>query len=202
LDAGELRTARSRPAPPAADAPAARYHCGSPRLARAQTEKEEAPRTSCRYSPRAPTLISVTKAGYDRSCGRHCRGRLCREDAPRILSPGTPGRRALARSLPTSSSKGRKGARVRSPSYRHRVGAIAPRRRDPIAGGREVVRPLCDFGAAYTGPVSNTDEDDQPGRYMPTKEQLVRVPRGLTIEERQRFLRKDLDEMAGLKDTK
>jgi hypothetical protein len=61
---------------------------------------------------------------------------------------------------------------------------------------------LCDFDAAYTGPVSNTDDDDQPGRYMPTKEQLVRVPRGLTIEERQRFLQKDLDDMAGLKDTK
>ena len=50
--------------------------------------------------------------------------------------------------------------------------------------------------------MSNTDEDDQPGGYMPTKELLVRVPRRLTIEERQRFLRKDLDDMAGLKDTK
>ena len=61
---------------------------------------------------------------------------------------------------------------------------------------------LCHFDAAYTGPVSNTDEDDQPGRYMPTKQQRVRVPSGLTMEERQRFLQKDLDEMAGLQDTK
>ena len=61
---------------------------------------------------------------------------------------------------------------------------------------------LRDFDAAYTGPVSKTDADDPPGPYVPSKHQLVRVPRGLTMEERQRFLQKDLDEMAGLKDTK
>ena len=53
---------------------------------------------------------------------------------------------------------------------------------------------LRDFDATYTGPVSNTDEDDQPGRYMPTKQQLVRVPSGLTMEERQRFLQRDVDD--------
>jgi hypothetical protein len=40
--------------------------------------------------------------------------------------------------------------------------------------------------------VSKTDEDDQLGRYMPTKQQLVRVPRRLTREERKRFLQEDL----------
>jgi hypothetical protein len=54
---------------------------------------------------------------------------------------------------------------------------------------------LRDFGAAYTGPVSSVPQDAS-GPYVPTAIQLVRVPRGLTREERQRSLQKDLDDMA------
>jgi hypothetical protein len=41
-----------------------------------------------------------------------------------------------------------------------------------------------------------------PWRADLNTKQRVRVPHGLTIEECQRFLQKDLDDMAGLKDTK
>ena len=58
---------------------------------------------------------------------------------------------------------------------------------------------LRDFGATYTGPVSNNDGMIRRAPYLPTKQQRVRVPRGLTMEER---VQKDLDDMAGLKDTK
>jgi hypothetical protein len=56
---------------------------------------------------------------------------------------------------------------------------------------------LRDFDATYTGPVSKTDADDPAGPYVPTKQQHVRVPRGLTMEERQRFLQKDLEDAIG-----
>jgi hypothetical protein len=60
---------------------------------------------------------------------------------------------------------------------------------------------LRDFKAVYTGPVRRVPADP-PGPYVPTAMQRVRVPRGLTVEERRRFLQKDLDDMAGFKDTK
>ena len=56
-------------------------------------------------------------------------------------------------------------------------------------------RLLCDFGATYTGPVeaaSRRTPDRSP--YVPTAMQLVRVPRGLTREERKRSLQEDLGE--------
>jgi hypothetical protein len=45
--------------------------------------------------------------------------------------------------------------------------------------------------------VSKTDADDPAGPYVPTKQQHVHVPRGLTMEERQRFLQKDLEDAIG-----
>jgi hypothetical protein len=69
----------------------------------------------------------------------------------------------------------------------HRDGGIASQ-----ADASFYAHLLRDFDATYTGPVSKTDEDDQLGRYMPTKQQLVRVPRRLTREERKRFLQEDL----------
>jgi hypothetical protein len=52
---------------------------------------------------------------------------------------------------------------------------------------------LRDFDATYTGPARSV-RADPPGPYVPTAMQRVHVPRGLTVEERQRFLRKDLED--------
>ena len=80
----------------------------------------------------------------------------------------------------------------------HKDGAIASQ-----ADAMFYARLLCDFGATYLGTVeaaSRRTPDQSP--YVPTAMQLVRVPRGLTREGRRRFLQKDLDDMAGLKDKK
>lgn len=56
---------------------------------------------------------------------------------------------------------------------------------------------LRDFDATYTGSVSKTKADDPAGPYVPTKQQRVRVPHGLTKEKRRSFLQKDLDDAIG-----
>ena len=76
----------------------------------------------------------------------------------------------------------------------HKDGAIASQ-----ADAMFYARLLCDFGAAYTGPVSSVPQDAS-GPYVPTAMQLVRVPRGLTREERQRSLQKDLDDAIAYED--
>ena len=56
---------------------------------------------------------------------------------------------------------------------------------------------LRDFDATYTGPMRCAQQDTS-GPYVPTAMQRVRVPHGLTKEERQRFLQKDLDDAIDL----
>jgi hypothetical protein len=54
-------------------------------------------------------------------------------------------------------------------------------------------RLIRDFCATYTAP-KRTAAPDPAGPYVPTAMQRVRVPSGLSFEERQSFLQKDLDD--------
>jgi hypothetical protein len=90
----------------------------------------------------------------------------------------------------------------------HQDGAIANKSvRDPDA--RFYANLLRDFGATYTGPVSNVsaaaDQEEAggnplpgicvPGKpYTPTVAQRVKVPRGLSRKQEAEFLARDLEE--------
>jgi hypothetical protein len=84
-------------------------------------------------------------------------------------------------------------------SEAHRIAAelVRVHRDDAIRSHKDAsfyAHLLRDFDATYTGPVSKTDADHPAGPYVPTKQQCVRVPYGLTLEERRRFLQEDLDD--------
>ena len=57
-------------------------------------------------------------------------------------------------------------------------------------------RLIRDFGATYTAP-KRTAVPDPAGPYVPTAMQRVRVSSGVSLEERQSFLQKDLDDAIG-----
>jgi hypothetical protein len=77
----------------------------------------------------------------------------------------------------------------------HRDGAVASQ-----ADASFYAHLLRDFGATYTGP-KRAATPDPAGPYVPTAMQRVRVPGGLTNEERQSFLQKDLDDAIGYEPT-
>jgi hypothetical protein len=60
-------------------------------------------------------------------------------------------------------------------------------------------RLIRDFCATYTAP-KRTSPPDPVCPYVPTAMQRVRVPSGLSLEERQSFLQKDLDDAIGYED--
>ena len=68
----------------------------------------------------------------------------------------------------------------------HRDGAIKG-----AADASFFARLIRDFCATYTAP-KRIAAPDPPGPYVPTAMQRVRVPSGLSLEERQSFLQKDL----------
>ena len=70
----------------------------------------------------------------------------------------------------------------------HRDGAIKG-----AADASFFARLIRDFCATYTAP-KRTAAPDPAGPYVPTAMQRVRVPSGLSFEERQSFLQKDLDD--------
>ena len=70
----------------------------------------------------------------------------------------------------------------------HREGAI----KGP-ADASFFARLIRDFCATYTAP-KRTAAPDPVGPYVPTAMQRVRNPSGLSFEERQSFLQKDLDD--------
>ena len=70
----------------------------------------------------------------------------------------------------------------------HRDGAVASQ-----ADAMFYAHLLRDFGATYI----RTATPEPAGPYVPTAMQRVRVPHGLTREERQSFLQKDLDDAIG-----
>jgi hypothetical protein len=70
----------------------------------------------------------------------------------------------------------------------HRDGAIKG-----AADASFFARLIRDFCATYTAPEANR-RSDPVGPYVPTAMQRVRVPSGLSFEERQSFLQKDLDD--------
>ena len=76
----------------------------------------------------------------------------------------------------------------------HRDGAIKG-----AADASFFARLIRDFCATYTAP-KRTAPPDPAGPYVPTAMQRVRVPSGLSLEERQSFLQKDLDDAIGYED--
>ena len=70
----------------------------------------------------------------------------------------------------------------------HRDGAI----KEP-SDASFLARLIRDFSATYTAP-KRTAPPDPAGPYVPTAMQRVRVPAGLSLEERQSFLQKELED--------